>query len=152
MHHVGLSIAQWAGFEDKDKSKSKSKDSTGTLHKSRSEDHNMEVEAGKNSEHEDTGKIEVEYDAEGAEPDKEMDAKENAKLMSLAVGTDKGSLFEGEETMEDEAMHQEVEGFVDVDKEGHGLGDELEEGQSEAKEVEDDSETYEDNGNLYGAL
>jgi hypothetical protein len=32
----------------------------------------MEVEAGKNSKHEDTGKIEVKYNPEGAESDKEM--------------------------------------------------------------------------------
>jgi hypothetical protein len=68
------------------------------------------------------------------------------------VGTDEEELFEGEEIMEAEAMHQEVEGFVDVNKEGHGSGDELEEGQGEAKEVEDSGENYEDNNDLYAAL
>jgi hypothetical protein len=98
---------------------------------------NMQVDASEDSEHEDAGEIEVKYNAEGPESDKEIDVGENDKLVSLAIGTDGEELFEGEEIMEAEAMHQEVEGFVDADKEGHGSGDELEEGQGEAKEVED---------------
>jgi hypothetical protein len=71
MQHVRLSIVQWAGFEDEDKSESE--DSTGTLHSSRSYDHNMQVDASKHSGHEDTGEIEVKYNAEGPELDKEID-------------------------------------------------------------------------------